>query len=85
MAEALTLKDLITLENAAERIKELPFESGLKLLEELVTKVESGALSLDKSILSYEKGVELINHLKKLLSGAEEKLKVLNRENGKGA
>ncbi|RMG39780.1 MAG: exodeoxyribonuclease VII small subunit [Candidatus Dadabacteria bacterium] len=79
MSEEISLNELLEDQNIDEKIKELSFEDGLKLLEELVEKVESGSLSLDKAVLSYEKGVALINRLRELLSGAEEKLKILNK------
>ena len=64
-------------EKLTERIALLSFEQALALLEELVQGVESGGLSLDKSLLSYERGAILIEHLKGKLTGAEEKLRVL--------
>lgn len=77
--KTLKLSDLLDSGDGAKRISELSFEGGLKLLEELVESVEAGTLSLDKSIVSYEKGAALISHLRNLLSGAEEKLKILNK------
>jgi len=77
MAKELSLKDLLTKENAEELVKDLDFEQGLKLLEELVEKVESGSLPLEKAVASYERGVALVERLRNLLSGAEERLKVL--------
>lgn len=81
------MKDQITLEvllsekekDLEKRLGELSFEGGLKLLEELVTRVESGTLPLEQAILSYERGVSLVAKLRGLLAGAEEKLKVLNK------
>jgi exodeoxyribonuclease VII small subunit len=74
-----SLNDLLAMEDVDKGLKEVGFEQGLKLLEELVTKVETGALPLDKAVLSYEKGVGLIQKLRGLLSGAEEKLRELKR------
>ena len=84
MADSMSLKNLLD-ENGEKNIGRLSFESGLKLLEELVASVESGSLPLDKAVLSYEKGVALVSHLRSLLSGAEEKLKILQKpqENGR--
>jgi exodeoxyribonuclease VII small subunit len=76
-----TLKDLLESERYEDHIKNMSFESGLKFLEELVGKVESGGLALDQAIGSYERGVVLIARLRELLSGAEAKLKILNKEN----
>lgn len=79
VTKQITLKDLLADEDVAAKIAEVSFEDGLKILDELVEKVESGTLALDKSIVSYEKGVMLIDHLRKQLSGAEAKLKVLQK------
>lgn len=76
MAKDLTLKDLVDAEKLPD-FTGLPFEKGLKLLEELVQGVESGTLSLDRSIQAYERGAALMNYLRGLLEGAEQKLKVL--------
>ena len=81
MSKNITLKELLE-ENGEKRLEQVGFEQGLKLLEELVSSVESGALPLEKAVVSYEKGVQLVEYLRGLLSGAEEKLKVLQRPNG---
>lgn len=73
------LEEMIAASDAGQKIKALTFEDGLKLLDQLVTSVEAGTLPLDRAITSYETGVSLIEHLKGLLSGAEEKLKILQR------
>ena len=77
------LEDLLLESDAPEKISDkiaaLSFEQGLSLLDELVKGVESGSLTLDRSILSYERGSLLIEHLKKKLTGAEEKLRVLEK------
>ena len=75
----VTLEALISGEVSEEQVNGLTFEQALKLLEEVVTSVESGSLPLDRAIGSYEHGSSLIKHLRKLLSGAEEKLRVLNQ------
>lgn len=79
MSKKITLEELLSKDDIEKRIAALSFEEGLQLLEELVVKVESGSLPLDKAMHSYEKGVLLIGRLRELLSGAEEKLKVLQR------
>ena len=76
MAETLNLKDLLA-DEGEKKVPEVSFETGLKLLEELVGKVESGSLPLDKAVLSYERGVSLITHLRAVLKGAEQKLQTL--------
>ena len=62
-------------------IKELKFEEGLKKLEELVTQLDDGDLSLEESISYYEIGIKLKSHCEKLLKTAELKiLKVSEKE-----
>jgi len=78
-SKEMKLEDLLGSEKPETLLTDLSFENGLKLLEELVGRVESGALPLEKAISSYEKGVALIEHLRKQLSGAEEKLKMLQK------
>ena len=82
MGKKITLEDLLKGDTAEGKIKELSFEEGLKLLEELVSSVEDGTLSLEKSISSYERGVQLVGRLREVLSGAEEKLRMLKGEGG---
>ena len=77
MAKPIKLEDILGSDTPKEKVDALSFEQGLVLLEELVKSVESGALPLDKALLSYERGVVVIEHLRKKLSGAEEKLRVL--------
>ena len=62
-------------------IKELKFEEGLRKLEELVTQLDDGDLSLEESISYYEIGIRLKSHCEKLLKTAELKiLKVSDKE-----
>ena len=64
-----------------DEIKKLNFEEGLKKLEELVTQLDDGDLSLEESISYYEIGVKLKSHCEKLLKTAELKiLKVSDKE-----
>ena len=74
----VTLEALIQGHVSATDIQGLKFEQALLLLEEVVTSVESGSLPLDQAIGSYEQGTQLVQHLRGLLSGAEEKLRVLS-------
>lgn len=74
----LTLQEFLT-EGGEKRIKGVSFEHGLHLMEQLVQSVESGTLPLEDSIRSYERGAELLKHLRGLLAGAEEKIKILQK------
>lgn len=48
------------------------FEDYLKELNDIVTELESGKLSLDESIKKYQRGIELSNLCKKQLEEAKE-------------
>ena len=61
----------------ADEISQLTFEAALALLEGVVSAVESGSLPLDQAIGSYERGSHLVQHLRGLLAGAEQKLRNL--------
>ena len=64
-----------------DSIKELKFEAALEELEKIVSKLDSGDLSLEDSIEAYEVGTELKAHCEKQLKAAELKiLKVTNKE-----
>jgi exodeoxyribonuclease VII small subunit len=76
----VTIDDVMQGRIAAEDISKLSFEQALGLLEGVVTAVESGSLPLDQAIGSYERGTELVQHLRGLLAGAEEKLRMLSDE-----
>lgn len=58
-------------------MKNLSFEEAMKDLEEIVSELESGDLSLDKSIEKFKKGIELSNHCNKLLEDAEKTVSIL--------
>ncbi len=62
---------------------ELKFEDALRTLEEIVSKLENQTAQLDESIELYETGVYLVKKCSKMLDEAEQKVKVLSRdENG---
>lgn len=49
----------------------MKFEELLKELENIVSELESGNLSLDESVKKYQKGIELSNECKKMLEEAK--------------
>lgn len=53
------------------------FENSLQELESLVEQMEHGNLSLDETLLHFEKGVKLTNLCQKALSDAEQKIGLL--------
>lgn len=56
------------------------FEELLRRTEEMAAKLESGDLSLDESLETYEKGVKNLRLCAELLRSAEEKVKLLVKE-----
>ncbi len=63
--------------------KQQTFEEALARLEEIVSQLESGEITLDKSIEAFEEGQTLIQFCLKKLAEAEQKVQKLTRdENG---
>lgn len=58
------------------------FEQALKRLEEIVTELEKGELSLEKALKLFEEGVELSRLCGARLDEAERKVEILLKEDG---
>ena len=58
------------------------FEKDLQELESLVEKMEAGDLSLEDSLVHFERGIALTRACQKALSEAEQKIQILLDENG---
>jgi exodeoxyribonuclease VII small subunit len=56
---------------------ELGFDQLLARLREVVTRLESGELSLEQSLLVYEEGVQLARRGQQLLASAEKRVEIL--------
>ncbi len=54
------------------------FESALEELEALVEQLEQGDLSLEDSLKSFERGVELTRTCQQALKDAEQKIQILS-------
>jgi len=61
---------------------EINFESALSDLESIVEELESGDLSLENSLKSFEKGIKLARQCQEQLSKAELQVQKLIEENG---
>ena len=57
-------------------------EDAISELERITRELESGALSLDQSLESYERAVSLIKLCNEKLESAEKKVKVLLESSG---
>ena len=53
------------------------FEAALAELETLVATMESGDLSLEQSLTSYQRGAELLKYCQAQLADAQERVRVL--------
>ena len=53
------------------------FEHSLDELEQLVTRMEGGELSLDESLKSFERGIGLYRHCQTALAQAELRVRLL--------
>jgi exodeoxyribonuclease VII small subunit len=58
------------------------FEVALEELEELVSSMEDGDLSLEESLQAFEKGIKLTRECQTALKNAEQKVQVLLNESG---
>ena len=56
---------------------EIKYEAAVKRLEEIVKQLESGSCPLEDSIKLFEEGAALVKTCEKLLSEAEQKVKIL--------
>lgn len=71
----------IVAKNAA-KTKAFDFEGALENLEELVTAMEDGELTLEESLQAFEKGIKLTRECQAALQKAEQKVQMLIDENG---
>jgi exodeoxyribonuclease VII small subunit len=63
-------------------MSDLKFEECLARLEEIVTALESGNLSLEESLKVFEEGVALARHCGRYLEAAERRIEVLAKDDG---
>lgn len=62
--------------------KQPNFEAALSALEDIVTKMEKGELSLEASLTEYEQGMALVRDCQKILTDAEQRIKLVSEKNG---
>ena len=58
------------------------FEKALEHLEEIVSSMENGELTLEDSLKAFEKGIKLTRECQGALRDAEQKVRVLLNESG---
>jgi exodeoxyribonuclease VII small subunit len=62
-------------------MENLTFEEAMKELESIVNELETGNLTLDKSVEKFQKGMELSTYCNKLLENAEKNISILIETN----
>lgn len=68
--------------NPKNDVKPLKFEEALSKLEEIVSQIEAGKVSLEESIEKYGQGIALIKQCRGILDQAEKKIQLLGRGEG---
>ncbi|MFW6027913.1 MAG: exodeoxyribonuclease VII small subunit [bacterium] len=66
--------------NAGDDDEALDFETALAELEDLVTRMEAGDMTLEASLAAFERGVKLTRHCQAALRDAELKVKKLTED-----
>jgi exodeoxyribonuclease VII small subunit len=66
------------LSEALADIDTLPFEKAMQELEDIVSRLEKGAVSLDESVKLYERGDALKKRCDALLAQAEARIEKIN-------
>ena len=59
------------------RTKKINLESSLESLEALITRMETGGLSLEDSLKEFEQGIKLVHSCQESLNSAEQKVDIL--------
>ena len=67
---------------AKEALNKMKFETALSELEHVIAKLESQDTSLDDAMKLYEKGMSLVRVCTERLESAEQKIKLLQMNNG---
>lgn len=76
---------LLHISNMTKKKTTPSFEDSLVELEQLVNRLERGDISLEESLLSFERGVNLTRICQKALQEAEQKVQILIDKNGSQA
>lgn len=66
----------------ARKKQGIDFEAALEELEGLVERMEEGEMSLEESLKSYERGIELSRVCQKSLDAAEQRIQILTEKDG---
>ena len=61
----------------AVQVATLSFEEAMGDLEQMIERIESGAVGLEESLQEYERGIELFRHCRSILNQAEQRFEKL--------
>ncbi len=70
--------------DVTRKLKPIDFEKALEELERLVERMEQGELSLEESLRTYERGIELSRRCQRALEQAEQRVRVLAEDQDRG-
>lgn len=66
-----------------KKTEKIDFDKSLSEIEKIVVQLESGNISLEKSLEAFEKGINLTKKCQAVLDEAEQKVKLLTSNKGK--
>lgn len=66
--------------NINQNEKKLDFETNIKRLEEIASKLESGDISIDESLKLFEEGIGILKECNEEIDNAEQRVNVLLSE-----
>ncbi len=66
----------------AKKPENLTFEESLTELENIVTSLEQGDVSLDDALKQFERGINLVRNSQGKLEQAQQKVSILTQEQG---
>ncbi len=75
-------KDKEIFRKKGERKMSKSFEEQMKQLEDIVTELEKGELSLEESVSKFEEGIKLSKQCNQTLEEAEKKITILVNQDG---
>lgn len=67
-------------QTSANSEQDLSFERALTRLQDIVTQLEEGSLTLEESIASFRQGAELASYCQRMIASAELKITTLSEE-----
>ncbi len=86
MTARLAPVNALRMAEGSSEIDKLSFEEALKALEDVVRRLESGEVPLDKSIELYERGEKLRGHCQARLDAAQARIeKIVAGADGKAS